>query len=350
MNPIFWGGNDDLVDSVLQAITTDSFLPEDTIMKQGEEGDNLYFLSRGDCEVLVDDEDLEVHRVDILSAGSMFGEIALISNCKRTATVRTLNYCTWATLTQQKVTELIRKFPEVLSKLKARRSEYNDWWKMFLRKLITSVDYFKRCKPNTIEELVYSLRQEYVEANKVLFKTGDSMEKIRFISHGTVQIIIRWDDGQEILIDNLRQGCSLGLYSILEPSPITFQIKAKTHLTLQCLDYDTLEQFRKNFPELDREITNYESYIDMFGPPICDYSIPYRCSLKTKFKNAVRRAITFNEYKYKKKSKLSKLIVELKRQKEEWLAKGEKKAKREEFKQELASLIYDKIKDIVPNK
>ena len=94
MNPIFGGGNDDLVDSVLQAITTDSFLPEDTIMKQGEEGDNLYFLSRGDCEVLVDDEDLEVHRVDILSAGSMFGEIALISNCKRTATVRTLNYCT----------------------------------------------------------------------------------------------------------------------------------------------------------------------------------------------------------------------------------------------------------------
>lgn len=73
----------------------------------------------------------------------------------------------------------------------------------------------------------------------------------------------------------------------------------------------------------------------------------------------MRRAISFNEYKYKKKSKLTKLIIELKKQKEEWEAKGERyyflfyvyrKVKREEFKKELADLIYDKIKDIIPNR
>ena len=69
----------------------------------------------------------------------------------------------------------------------------------------------------------------------------------------------------------------------------------------------------------------------------------------TKFKNAVRRAISFNEYKHKKKSKLSKLIEELRKQKKEYEAKGERKVKREEFKKELADLIYEKIKNIIPN-
>lgn len=126
LNPIFGGGNDDLVDMVLQSINTNSFLPEDSIIKQGEDGDDLYFLSQGECECIVTDENSEPHMIDILSPGAMFGEISIISNCKRTATVRSLNYCTCATLTIVQVKEIIRKFPEVLSKLKARRSQYND--------------------------------------------------------------------------------------------------------------------------------------------------------------------------------------------------------------------------------
>jgi CRP-like cAMP-binding protein len=113
-----------------------------------------------------------VHRVNILSIGAMFGEIALISNNKRTASIKCLNYVTCATLTEKQVKDISRKYPEVLSKLKARRIEYNDCWKSFLRKLILSVEYFKNLNANTIEELIYSLRQEYYEVNKVLFKTG----------------------------------------------------------------------------------------------------------------------------------------------------------------------------------
>lgn len=104
-----------------------------------------------------------------------------------------------------------------------------------------------------------------------------------------------------------------------------FNIKAKTPTTLQCMDFSTLEQQRKIFSELDKELIRYEKYIEEYGSPICDYSIPRSKSLLTKFKNSVRRAIAFNQYKHKKKSKLTKLIGELKQQKEEWLEKEERK-------------------------
>lgn len=48
INPIFGGGNEDLVDSVLQRILTESFLPEDTIIKQDNDADNLYFCYQGE--------------------------------------------------------------------------------------------------------------------------------------------------------------------------------------------------------------------------------------------------------------------------------------------------------------
>ena len=79
-NSIFGGSNDDLVDTVLLSISTDSFPPEASIIKQNDEADNLYFLSEGELEVMVNDENNKVHRIDILTKGAMFGEIALISN------------------------------------------------------------------------------------------------------------------------------------------------------------------------------------------------------------------------------------------------------------------------------
>mmetsp|Transcript_20302 Transcript_20302/g.19987 ORF Transcript_20302/g.19987 Transcript_20302/m.19987 type:complete len:300 (+) Transcript_20302:812-1711(+) len=128
-----------------------------------------------------------------------------------------------------------------------------------------------------------------------------------------------------------------------------FTIKAKDNMKVLYIDYEVLEELRETHPDLDKEMEAYEKYIEEYGLPICDYSIPYKRNVKTKFKNAVRRAITFNAYKHKKKSKLSRLIEDLRKQKKEYEEKGEKKIKREEFKNELADLIYEKIKNIIPN-
>lgn len=42
-NPIFGGGNQDLIEHVLETISTNSFLPEDSIIKQDDDGDKLFF-------------------------------------------------------------------------------------------------------------------------------------------------------------------------------------------------------------------------------------------------------------------------------------------------------------------
>ena len=58
----------------------------------------MFFLAKGDCDVYVMDENKENKLVTILQPGHHFGEVALIYNILRTATVRALNYSTIAEL------------------------------------------------------------------------------------------------------------------------------------------------------------------------------------------------------------------------------------------------------------
>jgi CRP-like cAMP-binding protein len=128
-----------LLEFILTNVDTSLFMPEDYIIKQEEDGNSLFFLAKGECEVLVKDENKMQNQERILKIGDMFGEIALISNCKRTASVKCLNYNSCAKINYDSFKEMCRLFPFMLYKMKQNRSEYNDKWKIFLRKLGTGV-------------------------------------------------------------------------------------------------------------------------------------------------------------------------------------------------------------------
>lgn len=54
--------------------------PEEVIIRQGQLANQLFFISKGECEVTVADENRNDTFVQILCPGCYFGEIALISN------------------------------------------------------------------------------------------------------------------------------------------------------------------------------------------------------------------------------------------------------------------------------
>jgi len=49
--------------------------------------------------------------VQVLGPGSHFGEISLLFDCKRTASIVATNYCTFAKLTKEKFEEVSNKYP-----------------------------------------------------------------------------------------------------------------------------------------------------------------------------------------------------------------------------------------------
>ena len=84
------------------------------IIIQGETGLDLYFLAWGDLEVSIQgiENDSPPIIVKHLVKGDIFGEIALITKNRRSATVKSKNYTTIAALSQEKFTDICNRFPE----------------------------------------------------------------------------------------------------------------------------------------------------------------------------------------------------------------------------------------------
>jgi hypothetical protein len=67
--------------------------PSQYLMKEGEDGDCMFFLVKGMVEVLGKDADGREKLHCTLKEGSWFGEVALIEDIVRTASVRTITVC-----------------------------------------------------------------------------------------------------------------------------------------------------------------------------------------------------------------------------------------------------------------
>jgi len=88
--------------------TIERFPEGETIFRQGDPGDCAYFLRKG--EVAVIDEQTN-SPVRTLSAGEYFGEIALVTNQPRTATIRTASSVEVAVLGKENFLNMMRLLP-----------------------------------------------------------------------------------------------------------------------------------------------------------------------------------------------------------------------------------------------
>ena len=124
-----------LIEKLVSKLQILMYFPEDDIIKQGEEGMNLYFLERGHVLVYqVDQINTKERRfISELKVGSMFGEIALVFECKRTANVISRNFSTCSAIDREEFNEVMQQYPSVLQKIKQSISEkYKDKIRSYL--------------------------------------------------------------------------------------------------------------------------------------------------------------------------------------------------------------------------
>ena len=81
--------------------------PRHVIVRRGEPADSMYFIVTGEVEVDVHPE------VRTLGDGDFFGEIALLKECERTATVTTVSECRLLYLDRYDFRRLLRDHPDL---------------------------------------------------------------------------------------------------------------------------------------------------------------------------------------------------------------------------------------------
>jgi CRP-like cAMP-binding protein len=89
------------------------FAPGETIVRQGDPADAVYILAEGEADVLLQDDD--GHQIVLATMGrhSLFGETAVISKGRRTATVRARDRVVTFKISAEVFLDLVRQSPEI---------------------------------------------------------------------------------------------------------------------------------------------------------------------------------------------------------------------------------------------
>ncbi|HTY60403.1 MAG TPA: cyclic nucleotide-binding domain-containing protein [Bacteroidota bacterium] len=115
--PFFKGAGDDLIREIALVMQPVVYTPGDVVFRQGEPGADMFFISRGHCEVIGPDGRSVVAT---LREGDFFGEIALLEHRPRTASVRAATYCDLYRLDKESFDRVIERFPEFGAHIGAR--------------------------------------------------------------------------------------------------------------------------------------------------------------------------------------------------------------------------------------
>jgi len=201
------------------------------VIREGESGSHLYVAAEGEFEVIKDGKVLGK-----LGGGKAFGELAILYNCKRTASIKaTSNGKLWMldrTVFQQiMVSTAIKKFENQV-------------------KFLKSVPLLSNLPQDVLSRMSDVLEIEVYKFGEYIVREGTSGDTFYIICEGDVRVT-QTADGEEKNIRILSRGDYFGEQALLNTDLRTANVIAAT-ATLECLtlDRDSFFKFVGDISEL----------------------------------------------------------------------------------------------------
>ena len=114
--PLFGCLPDEQLNRLVDAGHLSRFGRGERILGEGDEGDSMFVLLRGSAQVSMGRNGTNI-RLRVMHAGDVFGEIAMLTGERRSATVRAEHDCEVLEISKQAMAELFREAPECLNQL-----------------------------------------------------------------------------------------------------------------------------------------------------------------------------------------------------------------------------------------
>ncbi|OWA51390.1 cGMP-dependent protein kinase, isozyme 1 [Hypsibius exemplaris] len=202
------------------------------IIQQGDEGNHLYVLAEGEAEAVRDDKLLGK-----ITPGKAFGELAILYNCTRTASVKAL--------TDTKLWVLDRSVFQVImmrSGLQRQEEIVN-----FLR----SVPDLKNLDEEKLAKVADALEVEYYSAGNYVIHEGETGDTFFVLYEGQVKVTQKMPGkGEPQMVRLLEKGCYFGEKALLQEERRTATIIAITDVECLTLDRDSFVQLIGDLREL----------------------------------------------------------------------------------------------------
>lgn len=241
-NKVF-AGKVTLAESLVRYVRIDGCNPEAVLMREGQPGKTAYILAIGEVAVSVRNVDGFERFIRKLQRGDFFGEIALLTERKRTATVTALNFCTYGVLPYSSFRSLIGTFPSLYESLIQHiLQEYNDDQRSLVVDRLCQLPFVSCLSETDRVLLFYSLQPCFYGKTQVIQARGESAARLLVLVSGKlcVRVHLRSREVTGTLV-TLSAGSLCFCASFLTGDPLAVDVVAAEPTVAFMLERKALE-------------------------------------------------------------------------------------------------------------
>jgi len=243
---IFNSLEDKELKTVIDSFEEKRYKAGQNVITQGEEGDVLYLVDSGelDCEKVFKAGDPPTY-LKTYKPGESFGELALLYNAPRAATIRAKTDCICWALDRECFNNIVKD-----AAIKKREKYENT---------LKKVEILKSIDPYELGQICDALKSKNFKKGEYIIRQGDPGDVFYILDEGKAHAEKTFEDGKTANVKDYESGGFFGELALLKNEPRAASIVADTNC--RCLSLDRMA-FKRLLGPLENILQrNSENYI-----------------------------------------------------------------------------------------
>lgn len=244
---------------VIDSMEERRFRSGETIIQQGDNGDVLFVVETGDLDcyksfvsyklLIIQTKDGEEKHVKTYGPGDSFGELALLYNAPRAATVKANTDCILWAVDRETFNHIVKEAAQ------KKREKYENFLK--------SVDILQTVEPYEISQIADALKTSNYNPKDYIIREGELGDVFYIILEGEAIATKTLEPGKPpVQVKEYKAGSYFGELALIKGEPRAANIVASSHLRTISLDRNSFKRLLGPIEEiLKRNSEHYVKYI-----------------------------------------------------------------------------------------
>jgi CRP-like cAMP-binding protein len=207
------------------------------VIKEGEVGHSFFVIATGRVRVTRRSESGEEVTLAHLTDGAFFGEMALLQDGARTASVIVEEESQIFEISKAVLDKVVTAYPSVARVLD------NFYKQRLLSTAMATNTLFKPFSQDERRQLMEMFKSRGFQKNEIILEQGKKGSGLFILLHGKLRVVKKKEDGSEVTLAELGPGDMFGEMSLLTNQPTNATISALT-------DCFVLRMSKKKFDEI----------------------------------------------------------------------------------------------------
>jgi HlyB family type I secretion system ABC transporter len=240
---------------VVDSFVAESFEFGSPIVREGEKADAFYVLVSGRARVVKAGRGGEEISLNVLRPGDSFGEMALLDNTTRAATVRASSEVEVFRLDKSLFNALVESNPDIHKylDLHIRHRSLQNFFRLY--------SPFAQLPPDALSSLLEELEVVTAEKGERVIRQGDEPGPLYIVEEGRLRVYTE-ENGRPRYLAYLRKSDVFGEMSVFKGIPRTATVEAVSPCRLLKLNPETFRRLLKESPDfkarIEQRIAQYD--------------------------------------------------------------------------------------------